>query len=69
MAFVQKYPGGASAVELKPIISLNFGAQYAINRWLIVYAQLNDYLNRKSDIFYGYQSQGIHFLLGVRWKF
>ena len=69
MAFVQKYPGGASAVELKPIISLNLGAQYAINRWLIVYAQLNDYLNRKSDIFYGYQSQGIHFLLGVRWKF
>ena len=55
--------------QLKPIISLNIGGQYAINRWLIVYAQVNDYLNRKNDIFYGYQSQGIHFLLGVKWKF
>ena len=69
MAYVQKYPEGASAVELKPIISLNIGGQYAINRWLAVYAQVNDYLNRKHDIFYGYQSQGIHFLVGVKWRF
>ncbi len=54
---------------LAPIILLNVGGQYAINRWLFVYAQLNDYLNRKHDIFYGYKSQGIHFLLGVKWQF
>lgn len=57
------------ATQLRPIISLNLGGQYAINRWLLVYLQLNDYLNRKNDIFYGYQSQGIHFLAGVKWKF
>lgn len=68
-AYVQQYPGGASAVELRPIISLNIGGQYAINRWLSVYLQLNDYLNRKNDIFYGYQEQGLHFLLGVKWRF
>ena len=55
--------------QIKPIISLNIGGQYAINRWLLVYLQLNDYLNRKDEIFYGFQSQGIHFLAGIRWQF
>lgn len=68
-AFVQTYPDGATAITLAPIISLNIGGQYAINRWLSVYAEVNDYLNRKHDIFYGYKSQGIHFLVGVNWKF
>ena len=69
VAFVQTYPNGATAITLAPIISLNIGGQYAINRWLSVYAEVNDYLNRKHDIFYGYKSQGIHFLVGVNWKF
>ena len=51
------------------MISLNLGGQYIINRWLSVYLQLNDYLNRRDEIFYGYHSQGIHFLLGVKYKF
>ncbi len=55
--------------QLKPIIALNIGAQFAINRWVMVYAQVNDYLNRKHDIFYGYQSQGLHFLIGAKWQF
>lgn len=55
--------------DLKPTISLNVGGQYSVNNWLHVYLQLNNYLNRKNDIFYGYQSQGCHFLLGVKYKF
>ena len=55
--------------QLKPTISLNIGGQYTFNNWLHVYLQLNNYLNRKNDIFYGYQSQGCHFLLGARYKF
>ena len=54
---------------IKPMISLNLGGQYIINRWLSVYLQLNDYLNRRDEIFYGYKSQGIHFLLGVKYRF
>lgn len=54
---------------LKPIISLNIGGQYAINRWLVAYLQLNNYLNRKHDIFYGYPAQSINFLLGIKWQF
>ena len=65
----EAYIAPYASVILRPTISLNIGGQYAINRWLMVYAQLNDYLNRKHDIFYGYKSQGIHFLLGVKWKF
>lgn len=69
-AYVSPYASSLpKAEQLRPIISLNIGGQYAINRWLVVYLQLNDYLNRKNDIFYGYQSQGIHFLAGVKWKF
>lgn len=55
--------------QIKPMISLNLGGQYIINRWLSVYLQVNDYLNRKDELFYGYQSQGIHFLAGVKYKF
>ena len=57
------------AKQIKPMISLNLGGQYIINRWLSVYLQLNDYLNRRDEIVYGYHSQGIHFLLGVKYKF
>lgn len=56
-------------IELKPHVSLNLGGQYAINNWLLVYLQLNNYLNYKNDIFYGYQSQGCHFIGGVKYKF
>ena len=55
--------------DLRPTISLNIGGQYSVNNWLHVYLQLNNYLHRKNDIFYGYQSQGCHFLLGVKYKF
>jgi hypothetical protein len=54
---------------IKPTIALNLGAQYKVNRWLSAYIQLNDYINRKDEIFYGYHSQGIHFLLGITYKF
>ena len=65
----QAYVAPYRSATLRPIISLNLGGPYAINRWLLVYLQLKDYLNRKDEIFYGYQSQGIHFLAGVKWKF
>lgn len=58
--------------ELKPIIDLNLGVQYNINRWLACYLQLNNYLGfgkLKYDAYYGYQAQGINFLAGVTWAF
>ena len=58
-----------TTATLKPIISLNIGAAYAVNRWLTTYIQLNNYLNRANDIYYGYQSEGCHFLLGAKYQF
>lgn len=61
--------GVNATAMLKPIISLNLGASYAVNRWLSTYVQLNNYLNRHNDIYYGYQSQGFHFLIGIKYLF
>ncbi len=61
--------GTVQAIQLKPIIDLNLGAQYNINKWLSCYLQVNNYLHRKHDIFYGYQSNGINFLAGITWSF
>ncbi len=59
----------AGDVKLKPTIDLRLGVQYAVNRWLKCYLQLNNYLNRHHDIYYGYQSQGINGQIGVRWEY
>ena len=36
---------------------------------LILFAQLNNWLHRKNDIYYGYRSQGINCLIGVTYRF
>lgn len=53
----------------KAKIELNLGAQYDFNKDLGIYLQLNNLLNRHHDIYYTYQSQGIHGSMGVSWKF
>ena len=55
--------------QLPMVIDLNIGAQYDINRWLNVYLQLGNYLHRKNPIYYGYTTQGCHFLTGVKYVF
>lgn len=36
---------------------------------LTLFFQLNNWLHRKNEIYYGYRSQGIHFLLGATYRF
>ena len=36
---------------------------------LVLFFQLNNWLHRKNEIYYGYRSQGIHFLLGATYRF
>lgn len=57
------------AVQLKPVIDLNVGVQYAFSKWMSAYLQLNNFIHRKHDIVYGYQSQGINFMLGFNYTF
>ena len=36
---------------------------------LSLFFQLNNWLHRKNEIYYGYRSQGINFLLGATYRF
>ena len=51
------------------VINLNVGGKYSINRWLNVYLQFGNYLNRTHYYFYKYPTQGFHFLAGVKYAF
>lgn len=53
---------------LKPTVQLNLGCQYEQDNWT-AFLQLNNYIHRHNDIYYGYQSEGINFLLGGSYKF
>ena len=55
--------------ELPMVINLNVGGKYSINRWLNVYLQFGNYLNRTHYYFYKYPTQGFHFLAGVKYAF
>lgn len=72
---------GAFERTLKPTIQLSLGCQYetvvgsksfrekTTQPNLVVFFQLNNYIHRHNDIWYGYQSEGINFLMGVTYKF
>lgn len=54
--------------ELKPMVELNLGCQYEQAQWTAFF-QLNNFIHRHNDIYYGYQSEGINFLLGGSYRF
>ena len=62
-----------SSAVLKPGFDLNVGVQYNVNRWLSVYAQLNNYLawtDRLSYMtFYGHEAARANCMLGLTWSF
>ena len=58
-----------NTAQKKAFIDLSLGVEYAFNKWLGFYFELNNYINRKNDIYYGYQTQGINGVIGVEWKF
>lgn len=72
---------GSFERTLKPTIQLSLGCQYEMvvgsksfrekttQPNLVVFFQLNNYINRHNDIWYGYQTEGINFLMGVTYKF
>lgn len=66
---------------LKPTIRMNIGCQYEM--WvgkkavrqsytspnLTLFLQLNNYIHRHNDIYYGYQTEGVNFLMGATYRF
>lgn len=68
------YDGSTYTVkDMRPMLDLNIGLQYNVNRWLSVYAQLNNYLawtNKLSYMtFYGYEAQRANCMLGLSYSF
>lgn len=64
---------GYRAVNLRPMIDLNLGVKYEVNKWLSVYAQLNNYLawtpKLSYSTFYGYEAMGANCMMGVSYCF
>lgn len=50
--------------EMQPKLDINLGASYSFNRTFSAFAKINNLLNSKYEQFYGYEVQGINFLLG-----
>lgn len=68
------YEAGAYRTEeLRPMFDLNLGLQYNVNKWLSVYAQLNNYLAWTDKLsymtFYGYEAQRANCMFGLSWSF
>ena len=55
--------------QLAPYIDINIGCQYEFDNRLALYLDLMNLINRKNEIYYGYQTVGINFLVGVNWRF
>ncbi len=71
---------GSYERTLKPMVNLSLGCQYETvvgkyaNRQgqqpnLAAFFQLNNYIHRRNDLWYGYQTEGINFLVGVTYRF
>lgn len=56
-------------LKMKNINELNIGAEYKITDWLTAFAQVNNLLNQKYDIWNGYTQQGLNVMGGLKFKF
>ncbi len=64
--------GTLTTHTLKPVIDLNLGLEFAIDRNFAVNLRLNDFIHwgsYKNEILYGYTSQGGNITAGINWTF
>lgn len=60
----------AGEYTLRPIVEWNIGAAYDWQeKNLKFFVSLHNLLCRYNDLYYGYRSEGMNFLLGATWKF
>lgn len=58
-----------ASIKMKDINELNFKGEYKITDWVSVNARLNNVLNQKYELQYGYPLQGFNVLGGLNFKF
>lgn len=61
--------GKDTTVDLKNFNDISLGANYKLMSFLDVFARFNNILNQRSEVWYGYPSQGFNFLLGLTLTF
>lgn len=59
----------AIVADLENVNDISLGANYKLMSFLDVFARFNNILNKRSEVWYGYPSQGFNFLLGLTLTF
>ena len=67
--WMTKYPPQYDVVKLKDVFDLSLGADYRFNDQLSVFAKLDNLLNQKYQLYYGYPVGGIQFFAGLKMTF
>ena len=67
--WMSKYPPQYDVVKLKDVYDLSLGADYCFNDQLSLFAKLDNVLNQKYQLYYGYPVEGIQFFAGLKMRF
>lgn len=67
--WMTKYPPQYDVVKLKDVYDLSLGADYCFNDQLSLFAKLDNVLNQKYQLYYGYPVEGIQFFVGLKMRF
>lgn len=67
--WMTKYPPQYDVVKLKDVYDLSLGADYCFNDQLSLFAKLDNVLNQKYQLYYGYPVEGIQFFAGLKMRF
>ncbi|MCQ2188935.1 MAG: hypothetical protein MJZ00_03330 [Paludibacteraceae bacterium] len=59
----------AIVADLENVNDISLGANYKLMSFLDVFVRFNNILNKRSEVWYGYPSQGFNFLLGLTLTF
>lgn len=60
---------GNIAMPMNDVFDINLGATYTFNNWLNAFAKVNNLLNSSYQNYYGYDVQGINFMVGAGFTF
>ena len=60
---------GSMDFRMKPKVDVNLGASYSYLNWLTIFGKVNNLINNKYEEYYGYEVQGINFMVGAAFSF
>ncbi|MBN2766898.1 MAG: hypothetical protein JXR27_11040 [Paludibacteraceae bacterium] len=61
--------GVAGMHVMNPKVDINLAASYSYLNWFTMFAKVNNLINNKYEEYYGYQVQGLNFMVGAAFSF